>query len=304
MRVLDLRHGGVVPRVPLVPHALRTEPFRGSHAVRSRLLTARQLRGDTWRRLLHDVYVHRDVPVTHGLRARAATILLPDAVVTGRSAAVLWGVDLTGPRDDVEVTAARDTHQVRVEGLVVRRATLDPAHVRRRDDVPVSSPEATAVRLAAALPRDDAVAAVDQLIATGVVDLEPVRALAARTRGPGSARARDVAALADGRAESPQETRVRLLIGRSTLPPPVAQFRVFDGPGFVARVDFAWPDRRVAVEYDGLWHAEARQFARDRERLNRLQGAGWRVVFVTAADLREPDRLIARIRSTLTASAR
>jgi G:T-mismatch repair DNA endonuclease (very short patch repair protein) len=113
-----------------------------------------------------------------------------------------------------------------------------------------------------------------------------------------------VAALADGRAESPQETRVRLLVGRSDLPVPVAQYRVFDERGFVARVDFAWPDRRVAVEYDGLWHAEAGQFARDRQRLNRLQEAGWRVVFVTAADLRDPDRLVARIRAALAASAR
>jgi hypothetical protein len=299
-----VRHGAAVPPVPLVPDALRTEPFRGSHAVRSGLLTARRLRGASWRRLLQDVYVHRDVPLTHELRARAAAVLLPDAVVTGRSAAVLWGVDLAGPHDDVEVTTAPDTHQVRVEGLVVRRAALDRAHVRRRCDVPVSSPEATAVRLAAALPRDDAVAAVDQLIATGVVDLEPVRALAAGTSGRGSARAREVAALADGRAESPQETRVRLLVGRSDLPMPVAQYRVFDERGFVARVDFAWPDRRVAVEYDGLWHAEAGQFARDRQRLNRLQDAGWRVVFVTAADLRDPDRLVARIRTALAASAR
>ena len=64
---------------------------------------------------------------------------------------------------------------------------------------------------------------------------------------------------------------------------------------FVARVDFAWPEHKVAVEYDGLWHAEAGQFARDRQRLNRLQAAGWRVVFVTAADLRHPEALIARI---------
>jgi hypothetical protein len=106
-------------------------------------------------------------------------------------------------------------------------------------------------------------------------------------------------ALADGLAGSPQETRLRLLIGRSGLPAPTAQFSVCDGPVFVARVDFAWPEHRVAVEYDGLWHAEEGQFAKDRRRLNRLLAAGWRVVFVTAADLRRPDVLIARIAEEL-----
>jgi very-short-patch-repair endonuclease len=133
------------------------------------------------------------------------------------------------------------------------------------------------------------------LTATGLADVETVRALAAAAKGPGSARAREACALADGSAESPQETRLRLLIARSSLPPAVAQFTVRDDIGFVARVDFAWPDRKVAVEYDGLWHAESGQFARDRQRLNRLHAAGWRVFFVVASDLHQPDRLVARL---------
>ena len=53
---------------------------------------------------------------------------------------------------------------------------------------------------------------------------------------------RAVLALADGRAESPQETRLRLVLHRSTLPRPVAQHPVHHGRAFVARLDFAWPD--------------------------------------------------------------
>jgi hypothetical protein len=288
-----------VPIAARVPHGLTDEVFRGSVAVRSGTLTRRQLRGATWRRLLQDVYVHRDVPVTHELMAQAATALLPSAVVTGRSAAVLWGVPLAGPDDEVEVTLPPDSHMVRVSGVITRRALLDQAHVARRRGLPVTTPAATALRLASSLPRDSAVAAVDQLVATGVIDLEPIRALAAESRGPGAARARMVSALADGLAESPQETRLRLLIGRSALPAPVAQHRILEDGHFVARVDFAWPDRKVAVEYDGLWHADDRQFARDRRRLNRLREAGWQVVFVTAADLHRPEQLIARVARAL-----
>jgi hypothetical protein len=181
----------------------------------------------------------------------------------------------------------------------VRRAVLSRDLQFSRNGIPVTTAEATAVRLAGSLPGDDAVCAVDQLIATGVVDLEPIRRLAAKSRGPGSARARAVCALADGLAGSPQETRLRLLIGRSHLPAPIAQYRVLTRDRFVARVDFAWPDRKVALEYDGLWHAEPGQFARDRQRLNRLRAAGWQVVFVTAADLHRPDELVARIAAAL-----
>lgn len=284
---------------PSRPAGLGDVPFLGSRVVAEGLLSRRQLAGPTWQRLCRDVYVHRDVRVTHELRARAAVTLLPRAVVTGTSAAVLWGVPLADPEDPVEVTLPPSSHMVRVAGLVTRRAALAGQHVTARRGTPVSTPAATAVRLAGALPRDAAVAAVDQLVQAGVVSLSAVRELAAVSYGPGSARARDVAALADGLAGSPQETRLRMLIARSSLPPPVAQFEVRHAGRFVARTDFAWPERKVAVEYDGLWHAEPGQFAKDRRRLNELLAAGWRVVFVTAQDLRDPVALVARIAAAL-----
>ncbi len=74
---------------------------------------------------------------------------------------------------------------------------------------------------------------------------------------------------------------------------------VRDGDRFVARVDFGWPAQRVALEYDGSWHAAPGQFARDRARLNRLTAAGWRVVFVTGADLHHPAQLVTRLAAAL-----
>ena len=83
---------------------------------------------------------------------------------------------------------------------------------------------------------------------------------------------------------------------------PVSQHVVLDARGrFVARVDLAFPGQRVAVEYDGAWHAAPGQFARDRRRLNALQAAGWRVLHVTAADLHHPELVIARLRALLAA---
>jgi very-short-patch-repair endonuclease len=291
-----------VPAAARVPERLQHAVFRGSAAVRAGLLTPNQLRGPAWRALFTDVYVHSARPVTHSLRARAAAeLVVPGSVVSGASAAVLWGVELAGPDDDVELTVAPGSHPRRIRGVRVRRAALIPGDLARREGTLVTAAEATAVRLASALRGDDAVVAVDRLVSSGFADLSDVRSRAEVATGAGSRRAKEVCRLADGLAQSPQETRLRLLLHRSSLPDPVAQFRIVVDGRFLARVDFAWPDRKVAVEYDGLWHAEAGQFARDRQRLNLLHAAGWRVVFVTAADLRDPERLLAMIAGAVTA---
>ena len=105
--------------------------------------------------------------------------------------------------------------------------------------------------------------------------------------------------LADPRARSLPESRVRVLLALAGLTA-VPQFTVRDrAGGFVARVDLAFPEVKVAVEYDSAWHGQPGQSTRDRRRLNRLTAAGWRVVFVTAADLRDPGAVVARVAEAL-----
>jgi hypothetical protein len=111
--------------------------------------------------------------------------VVPDSTVTGRSAAAFWGVDLAAPDDAVELTVPPGRHPVRIAGLTVRRCRLPRDHVRRRFGTPVTTAAATAVRLAGLLDRDDAVVAVDQLIAARVVDLATIRTLAPAREAPG-----------------------------------------------------------------------------------------------------------------------
>jgi very-short-patch-repair endonuclease len=95
-------------------------------------------------------------------------------------------------------------------------------------------------------------------------------------------------------------TRVRLVL--AGFPRPVPQYDVWLGGTFAGRVDLAWPDAKVALEYDGVHHAEYGQFTRDRARLNRLVEAGWTVLHMTAPDLREPllwDAVLAHLRAAL-----
>jgi very-short-patch-repair endonuclease len=62
------------------------------------------------------------------------------------------------------------------------------------------------------------------------------------------------------------------------------------------------PGLRLALEYDGGGHLT--RLGPDRQRMNRLQAAGWRVVFVTAADLHDPERLVAMVADALAERSR
>jgi G:T-mismatch repair DNA endonuclease (very short patch repair protein) len=224
---------------------------------------------------------------------------VPGAVACGRSAAGLWGVELAGSEDPVECVVPAASRSGTVPGVRLTRRALPDDRIVTRRGIPTTDALRTALDLASILPMDDAVVALDRFLGPGLVFLSEVREAAGTLTGRYCRQVRHVAQLADGLAGSPQETRLRLLLHRSGLPLPVAQYSVRVGDRFVARVDFAWPDHRLAVEYEGLWHGEHQQVARDRKRLNALTRAGWRVVFVTADDLRRPERLIARLAEAL-----
>jgi G:T-mismatch repair DNA endonuclease (very short patch repair protein) len=292
------RQSLLVPTPPARPPQLVGRVFRGSTVVAQGLLTRKQLRSAAWRRLRQDVYADMALPVTHRLLVSAVGLVLPQgAGFTGRSAASLWGVpDVASPTDPVEVLLPAGFRWNAGSGVRVRSLLRGQALVRRGLWSCASRVD-TAVDLIRWGGTDDAVVLLDQLCHAGMVRLDDVRdAVLKLPRCQGSAQARRVAALADGTAESPQESRLRLLLGRSGLPAPIAQFRVFDDEGFVGRVDFAYPDLKIAIEYDGLWHGERKAFLSDRERLNRLAAAGWTVLHVTADDMRHPERLAARVR--------
>jgi hypothetical protein len=99
--------GARVARVAVRPVALTSRPFRGSAAVAGALLTEDQLRSECWRRLFRDVYVDARLPDDHRLRTLGAALILPDgAVVTGRSAAHLYGAG----RNTAERTGLTTAH--------------------------------------------------------------------------------------------------------------------------------------------------------------------------------------------------
>lgn len=105
---------------------------------------------------------------------------------------------------------------------------------------------------------------------------------------------------------SPQESRLRVELVDAGLPEPALNFRVFQGDAFIAMVDLAYPDYKVAIEYLGDHHrTDAAVYQEDIYRRERLMSAGWDVVFVTAADLRGPvPRALLTVRRALNASSK
>lgn len=95
--------------------------------------------------------------------------------------------------------------------------------------------------------------------------------------------------------ESALERKVWRLPTASRLPRPVRQYVLRDENAFVARIDFAYPEARVAIEVDGYrWHSGRRAWARDLARRNRLTELGWRVVHVTHKDVTENGEQVVR----------
>lgn len=152
----------------------------------------------------------------------------------------------------------------------------------------------------------DLVAAGDALLARRPAAADRIVELAAERGGRrGVALAGRVLPLLDPRSESAMESRLRYELHCRGLPAPAVQHEVRDGRGtFVARVDLAHPEARVAVEYDGDHHRDPSQWRRDLRRRERLDALGWRVVVITANDLlHDPAVVVARVRRAVTRAA-
>lgn len=264
----------------------------------------RHLRAPAVHRLSRDTYLPRALADDAG--ARVAAVLLtapPGAVVSHRSAAELWGLRL--PLQDVadrrvDLTVPDPTRAESRRDRRVHRLPLGDDEVTHRRGQPLTTPARTWRDLAGVLEPAALLAATDQVLAglCSVADLE--HQLARRPTGRGAARARAVVPVADARSESPMESVLRWLLHRARVPPPELQHEIRDAVGFVARVDLAWPDRRVVVEFDGDGHRDRAVFVNDVRRQNRLVAAGWTVLRFTSADvLGRPDEVIAAVRAAL-----
>ncbi|WP_101948564.1 DUF559 domain-containing protein [Mycobacterium sp. 3519A] len=201
------------------------------------------------------------------------------------TAAALHGFDTEQPAD-LHVLSPPGSRLRNADGLVVHRR--DGAPLVRVSERLATSPAWTAVEVARSVHRPRALATLDAALRSGTCQRADLSQAAAQQAGRrGIVAVRELIPVADGLAESPMESEARLKMIDGGLPLPVLQHEILDGNGEWRRVDFAWPEQRLAVEYDGEdWHSGPEAMRRDRRRQAALQDVGWTVFAIVFEDVR------------------
>ncbi len=189
-------------------------------------------------------------------------------------------------------------------GLMVHQRQCAP--LQRVQGRLATAPAWTAVEVARELWRPRALATLDAALNSGVCTPADLDLAVRRQRGRrGIVTVRGLLQLADGRAESPMESETRLVMIDRGLPHPELQYVIRGSAAQTWRVDFAWPEHRVAAEYDSVdWHSGRTEMLRDKSRYAAIQQLGWTIIPIVVTDVRlHPDQLVDRIHDHLSRAA-
>ncbi|WP_343708767.1 hypothetical protein [Mycobacterium sp.] len=216
------------------------------------------------------------------------------AVACMGTAAALYGFD-------VENTAAIHVLDPGVRmrsgtGLMVHQRTGAP--LQRVAGRLATAPAWTAVEIARQLRRPRALATLDAALHSRWCTPGDLQRAVLEQRGRrGIVAVRELLAYADARAESAMESEARLVMIDHGLPRPILQHEIRGRDGETWRVDFGWPDVRVAAEYESIeWHVGRREMLRDKTRWGKIQELDWILIPIVVHDVRqEPARLAERI---------
>lgn len=264
----------------------------------------------------HEEWAKRSSEERHRLLCRAVLAGADDATTLTHVSSVVergipvWGLPL-GTVHTTRMSAQRAGRRHR--DWVQHRGTLSCDAVEWVNGVPVSSAARSAIEVATTAGVEPTLVVVNGLLRAKAMTLADFAAEVERCRHwPRSLAADLVLRLADPRLESIGEDRFSYLAYRQGLPKPIPQLEIFDEHGvLVARLDFAWPEHGVFLEFDGRVKYE--RFRRDGETLEEFLMrekkreelicllTGWTCIRVTWSDLDAPVRLASRVRGLLVA---
>ncbi len=276
----------------------------------------RRVRTRVWHRIRRGAYVTgaqwaaSGAHQRHLLTLRAVLRASSGEVGSHTTGALALGVEMWEPDlEQVHTTHLDLRHGRREHGVNRHAGPLDPSACVSRHGIAVGPP---AVCVAGAMllhPVRKAIIIGDSALNKAVVDQRELAAVAhewwyhPRSRG-----LRYAVSQLDAGAESPGESLARHLFVSRGLPRPQTQYWVYGPDGFMARTDFAWPERGVLGEFDGT-----KKYLRDdgsgrdpgeavfaeKRREDQLRRLGWSVVRLVWAELFTPDVTIARIGAAL-----
>ena len=218
------------------------------------------------------------------------------AAVSGLYAAWLHGVDVVRPHDPLQVTACPGSGLTRA-GRSSRESRLHEGDLVEINGVLVTAAMRTAFDVGRQRDLAECVVGLDAMAHAGLVSLPDLATYAEEHRGwQGLPNLRRAVRLAEPKAESPMESRMRMvvvLLGGMPAPEPQVEIRNADGY-VVARVDLGDRKRRAGMEYDGrAWHGGQAQVKDDR-RDNGLVVEDWVVLRYGGYDVYRRPQLIVR----------
>jgi hypothetical protein len=249
----------------------------------------------------------------HGLRARAVVQQAKTRVVLSHVSglpehdAPTWGIDL----DDVHVTRLDGKAGRHEAGVQQHCGTVRPGDVVERHGLEVMHPTRLALEVTTVAGVEAGLVVVNHFLHCGATTQdELMERYALMEHWPNTLRTGLVLQWADPRIESVGETRTHHLILRSGLPAPVPQYAIHDRSGReVARVDFAWPELGVFLEFDGMVKYEkllnpgesaSMVVVAEKKRESLIcRLTGWRCIRIVWDDLARPAATVALIRGEL-----
>lgn len=224
----------------------------------------------------------------------AATMRHRGAVSSSVSALYVHGLEVAVPERPKLTLPPGSTSRTSLGEL--HRSPLWPDHVTSRKRIPVTTLPRSIVDAAEHLTVEALADVVNQAVSRKLARLRDIEAAADRLEaapgraGSGNLRAVLAAWSDEIRPDSVAEAAAIRRIRSFGLPAPVTQHDVFALDGsFVARLDMAWPDEKVAREYDSdRFHGPERTEA-DEVRVQRLEDLGWEVGSIHRRNLRPSD---------------
>ncbi|MEU4677368.1 type IV toxin-antitoxin system AbiEi family antitoxin domain-containing protein [Micromonospora sp. NPDC023737] len=266
-------------------------------------------RSGRWERLLRGYFFLGGEP--HDLRRariRAAVASLgPAAFAVLDTALELHRVAGLRRTSQVHVSVPVDRPRPQrgpVSWLVVHSLTVRPRDLTMVAGIPVTTAVRTVSDIILRTDRYAAVSVVDSALCLGELAADELHVISALIRGRrGAVAARGHLAEADGRAQSPLETRTRLRCVDGKVPPDTLQLEVRDDDGYLLGIgDLGWRGPKVIAEADGQGpHGNPAAVFADRRRQNRLVNAGWTVLRFTWADTLRPDYIPWTVRQAINA---
>lgn len=183
---------------------------------------------------------------------------------------------------------------------------LSPRHVLERPGLRLTTAARTAIDVGRWENDDDiAIAKIDAVCNRSKTPVGSLDSTLEQMQGlHGVKRVRSLLRWCDDRADSPPETRLRLLLPRSGLPVPTPQLPIYNEFGSkIATADLGYEEQKVAIFYDSGLHREKSQWEYDAWANAQLAELGWERFRVTAQMMRTPVTLIRQIASALTRAA-